>query len=178
MHFLCNRLLFCGCYKCMYFPHRFSTAKHGSSSRITRWRSSRITRRRGEIIRCGLFLCMSVVFAFAGGWRRTQWRSSPPSFLASTKLWTTSRLWATMLIRSRVSWSSMVFQGVDVCHAAIGITNQRESLVAWDQHTGKPLHPAIIWLDGRTAETVDRLIQLSPGKNKDCFKVGNFGLEK
>ncbi|ELU01270.1 hypothetical protein CAPTEDRAFT_119584 [Capitella teleta] len=53
---------------------------------------------------------------------------------------------------------------------AIGITNQRESLVVWDQHTGKPLHPAIIWLDGRTAETVDRLIQQSPGKSQDCFK--------
>ena len=32
----------------------------------------------------------------------------------------------------------------------IGITNQRETIVAWDRFTGKPLHNAIVWLDTRT----------------------------
>src|SRR3984957_11499464 len=35
--------------------------------------------------------------------------------------------------------------------AAIGITNQRETLVAFDRSTGQPLHRAIVWQDRRTA---------------------------
>ncbi len=35
--------------------------------------------------------------------------------------------------------------------AAIGITNQRETLVCWDRRTGAPLAPAIVWQDRRTA---------------------------
>ncbi|WP_260483265.1 glycerol kinase GlpK [Sphingomicrobium flavum] len=35
---------------------------------------------------------------------------------------------------------------------AIGITNQRETLVAWDRASGKALAPAIVWLDRRTAD--------------------------
>jgi glycerol kinase len=57
-----------------------------------------------------------------------------------------------------------------VCHAAlhdagldgsqltaIGITNQRETAVAWDRRTGEPLHRAIVWQDRRTAGRCDRL---------------------
>ncbi len=36
--------------------------------------------------------------------------------------------------------------------AAIGITNQRETVVFWDKATGKPLAPAIVWQDRRTAD--------------------------
>jgi glycerol kinase len=35
--------------------------------------------------------------------------------------------------------------------AAIGITNQRETVVVWERATGKPIHPAIVWQDRRTA---------------------------
>jgi glycerol kinase len=35
--------------------------------------------------------------------------------------------------------------------AAIGITNQRETVVVWDRSTGKPIHRAIVWQDRRTA---------------------------
>jgi len=35
--------------------------------------------------------------------------------------------------------------------AAIGITNQRETVVAWDKESGRPLHRAIVWQDRRTA---------------------------
>ncbi len=41
--------------------------------------------------------------------------------------------------------------------AAIGITNQRETVAAWDRRTGEPLHRAIVWQDRRTAEHCDRL---------------------
>ncbi|GBQ28741.1 glycerol kinase [Acetobacter estunensis NRIC 0472] len=36
--------------------------------------------------------------------------------------------------------------------AAIGITNQRETIVVWDRATGKPIHNAIVWQDRRTAK--------------------------
>ncbi len=36
--------------------------------------------------------------------------------------------------------------------AAIGITNQRETIVIWDRETGKPVHHALVWQDRRTAE--------------------------
>lgn len=35
---------------------------------------------------------------------------------------------------------------------AIGITNQRETVLLWDRRTGKPLHRAIVWQDRRTAD--------------------------
>ena len=41
--------------------------------------------------------------------------------------------------------------------AAIGITNQRETVVVWDRSTGKPVGHAIVWQDRRTAETCRRL---------------------
>jgi len=36
--------------------------------------------------------------------------------------------------------------------AAIGITNQRETVIFWDRRTGEPLAPAIVWQDRRTAD--------------------------
>ena len=40
---------------------------------------------------------------------------------------------------------------------AIGITNQRETTVLWDKHTGKPVANAIVWQDRRTAGYCDEL---------------------
>jgi glycerol kinase len=40
---------------------------------------------------------------------------------------------------------------------AIGITNQRETVVAWDKNTGEPLHNAIVWQDRRTADRCKQL---------------------
>jgi glycerol kinase len=48
--------------------------------------------------------------------------------------------------------------------AAIGITNQRETVVIWDKATGKPIHKAIVWQDRRTAPL--------------CAKLKKAGLEK
>jgi glycerol kinase len=41
--------------------------------------------------------------------------------------------------------------------AAVGITDQRETVVAWDRRTGRPLHRAIVWQDRRTAARCDEL---------------------
>jgi glycerol kinase len=40
---------------------------------------------------------------------------------------------------------------------AIGITNQRETIVAWDPETGEPLHRALVWQDRRTAGRCEEL---------------------
>jgi len=48
----------------------------------------------------------------------------------------------------------MIDQAGGASHiAAIGITNQRETIVFWDKRTGRPLAPAIVWQDRRTAES-------------------------
>lgn len=41
--------------------------------------------------------------------------------------------------------------------AAIGITNQRETTILWERNTGKPIYPAIVWQDRRTAIDCERL---------------------
>lgn len=40
---------------------------------------------------------------------------------------------------------------------AIGITNQRETTVVWNKHTGEPVYKAIVWQDRRTAQRCDQL---------------------
>lgn len=40
---------------------------------------------------------------------------------------------------------------------AIGITNQRETVLIWDRRTGQPIHRAIVWQDRRTADICRRL---------------------
>ncbi len=41
--------------------------------------------------------------------------------------------------------------------AAIGVTNQRETVLIWDKKTGKPIHNAIVWQDRRTAPLCESL---------------------
>ncbi|MDQ3309099.1 MAG: glycerol kinase GlpK [Gemmatimonadota bacterium] len=43
--------------------------------------------------------------------------------------------------------------------AGIGITNQRETVVLWDRATGEPVHRALVWQDGRTADLCRRMKQ-------------------
>jgi len=55
--------------------------------------------------------------------------------------------------------------------AAVGVTNQRETTVVWDKHTGKPYYNAIVWQDTRT----DKLIkdfEGNVGQNRFRDKVG------
>jgi glycerol kinase len=48
--------------------------------------------------------------------------------------------------------------------AAIGITNQRETVILWDRATGKPIHPAIVWQDRRTAVQCNALKDSGAGE--------------
>ena len=60
-------------------------------------------------------------------------------------------------------WSTTAAACREVCEAAavppeaIGITNQRETVVVWERTTGKPIYPAIVWQDRRTAERCEQL---------------------
>ncbi len=47
--------------------------------------------------------------------------------------------------------------------AAIGITNQRETVIVWERATGRPIHPAIVWQDRRTASLCGALEQSGVG---------------
>ena len=59
------------------------------------------------------------------------------------------RIWADVLacVRAALANASTSAQQI----AAIGLTNQRETCVIWDRASGKPIHPAIVWQDRRTA---------------------------
>jgi glycerol kinase len=48
--------------------------------------------------------------------------------------------------------------------AAIGITNQRETVIVWDRATGKAIHPAIVWQDRRTAPLCELLEERGAGE--------------
>ncbi|XP_015521162.2 glycerol kinase isoform X1 [Neodiprion lecontei] len=52
----------------------------------------------------------------------------------------------------------------------IGVTNQRETIVAWDGTTGEPLYNAIAWSDIRAAATVDQIIAKFPDQSKNHLK--------
>lgn len=55
--------------------------------------------------------------------------------------------------------------------AAVGVTNQRETTVVWDRHTGKPVYNAIVWQDTRTQKICDRL-EGDEGPEKYKERVG------
>lgn len=52
----------------------------------------------------------------------------------------------------------------------VGITNQRETTLVWDKITGQPLSKAIVWMDNRTVETIERLLNTKPDKCKDQLR--------
>jgi glycerol kinase len=60
-----------------------------------------------------------------------------------------SEIWETTLATAREVLADDV--------KAIGITNQRETVVLWDRTTGKPVHNAIVWQDRRTADLCAQL---------------------
>jgi glycerol kinase len=56
---------------------------------------------------------------------------------------------------------------------AVGITNQRETTVVWNKHTGKPYYNALVWQDMRTADLVNQLAADSPlGQDRFRHKTG------
>jgi glycerol kinase len=52
---------------------------------------------------------------------------------------------------------SIISKNSDIEIKSIGITNQRETILAWDKKTGKPFYNAIVWQDRRTSEFCSNL---------------------
>jgi glycerol kinase len=59
-------------------------------------------------------------------------------------------LWTTTVATCRTAIEQASISPSQV--AAIGITNQRETVIVWDRKTGVPIHNAIVWQDRRTAD--------------------------
>ncbi|TIO07904.1 glycerol kinase GlpK [Mesorhizobium sp.] len=72
------------------------------------------------------------------------------------------QIWSSVVATVKAALKAAGCGASDV--AAIGITNQRETVVIWDRATGKPIHNAIVWQDRRTAPL--------------CQKLKKQGLEK
>ena len=66
-----------------------------------------------------------------------------------------SEIWSTQLGVAVEAMSKVGADAEDI--VAIGITNQRETVVVWDKETGEPICPAIVWQCRRTAEYCDSL---------------------
>ena len=64
-------------------------------------------------------------------------------------------IWQSVMAATGEALKAAGAAGPDV--RAVGITNQRETLVLWNRANGRPLHPAIVWQDRRTAAECDRL---------------------
>ncbi|MDP9766608.1 glycerol kinase GlpK [Deinococcus enclensis] len=66
-----------------------------------------------------------------------------------------AEIWST---QSGVAQEAIVRAGLRASDiAAIGVTNQRETVVVWDRANGQPIHRAIVWQDRRTAALCDSL---------------------
>ncbi len=71
-------------------------------------------------------------------------------------------IWSSQASTAAEATTKKGIYGADI--AAIGITNQRETVVVWDRKTGKPVYNAIVWQDKRTSTYCDEL--KSQGKSK------------
>ena len=78
-------------------------------------------------------------------------------------------IWENTLEVTERGLKSAHLQSADI--AAIGITNQRETTVAWDKNTGKPVYNAIVWQDTRTDVICAKLAK-SGGQNRFRKKTG------
>jgi glycerol kinase len=70
-------------------------------------------------------------------------------------------IWTTVLTTARQALTNAGLTAADI--AALGITNQRETVVVWDRRTGRAIHNAIVWQDRRTADVCERLEKAGNG---------------
>jgi glycerol kinase len=70
-------------------------------------------------------------------------------------------IWTTVLATARQALTNAGLAAADI--AALGITNQRETVVVWDRRTGRAIHNAIVWQDRRTADVCERLEKAGHG---------------
>lgn len=68
-----------------------------------------------------------------------------------------AEIWTSQLAVARQALHKAAVSAADI--AAIGISNQRETTILWDRHSGEALAPAIVWQDRRTAAYCESLQQ-------------------
>ena len=66
-----------------------------------------------------------------------------------------NEIWSTQLGVAVEAMSKIGAKAADI--AAIGITNQRETVIVWDKKTGEPIYNAIVWQCRRTSAIADEL---------------------
>ncbi len=66
-----------------------------------------------------------------------------------------NEIWSTQLGVAVEAMQKIGASAKDI--AAIGITNQRETTIVWDKHTGEPVYNAIVWQCRRTSQYCDQL---------------------
>ena len=66
-------------------------------------------------------------------------------------------IWASQLSVATEAMSKIGVTGENI--AGIGITNQRETTIVWDRHTGQPIYNAIVWQCRRTADDIEKLVK-------------------
>ncbi|MCT8998484.1 glycerol kinase GlpK [Chelativorans intermedius] len=64
-------------------------------------------------------------------------------------------IWSSVVATVKAALADAGLEARDI--TAIGITNQRETVVMWDRETGRAVHNAIVWQDRRTAPLCERL---------------------
>ncbi|MBP3901445.1 MAG: glycerol kinase GlpK [Blautia sp.] len=64
-------------------------------------------------------------------------------------------IWSSQMAVAVEAMSMIGAEADDV--DSIGITNQRETTIVWDRHTGIPVYPAIVWQCRRTADMIDKM---------------------
>ena len=72
-----------------------------------------------------------------------------------------NEIWQTQLSVAREALRKVGAKAEDV--AAIGITNQRETVIVWDRATGQPITHAIVWQCRRTADWAEQMKGKIPG---------------
>ncbi|HBK05507.1 MAG TPA: glycerol kinase [Acetobacteraceae bacterium] len=70
-------------------------------------------------------------------------------------------IWTSALATARQAMANAGLAAADI--AALGITNQRETVVVWDRRTGRPIYNAIVWQDRRTADVCECLDKAGHG---------------
>ena len=100
----------------------------------------------------------SRAMAFAPDGKLLDFEQTPLAALSPQSGWVEQdpeTIWSTALGCAKAVLGRLRARNVAV--AAIGITNQRETTIAWNRRTGLPLYNAIVWQDRRTAALCRRL---------------------
>ncbi|MDY8109454.1 glycerol kinase GlpK [Fulvimarina sp. 2208YS6-2-32] len=78
-------------------------------------------------------------------------------------------IWNSVVATIRSALADASLSATDI--AAIGITNQRETVLVWDRATGTPIHNAIVWQDRRTTD-ICRALQADGAETLITDKTG------